>query len=182
MSKLDFGELVENYYQALFRYGMSLSRNVEEASDLVQQTFLLWAEKGHQLRDLTKVKSWLYTTLYREFLRNRRRGNRFSNDELPEAVEDFGATGKNPGRIVDGNIALEALYELDEVFRAPLTLFYLEDMAYKDIAEILDIPIGTVMSRISRAKAQLKEKLEKKNLLKGHTIQFPEKGGVIQNG
>jgi RNA polymerase sigma-70 factor (ECF subfamily) len=53
-NKLDFNELVENYYQPLYRYGMSLARNKEEASDLVQQTFLLWGEKGHQLRDQTQ--------------------------------------------------------------------------------------------------------------------------------
>lgn len=179
--KLDFGELVDNYYQPLYRYAMSLARNTEEASDLVQQTYLLWGEKGHQLRDLTKVKSWLYTTLYREFLRNRRKGSRFSSEELPAAIEDVSQEGKNPGRIADGNIALQALNELDDAFRAPLALFYLEDMAYKDIAEILDIPIGTVMSRISRAKAQLKEKLERRNRTKDHTIRFPAERKV-QNG
>jgi RNA polymerase sigma-70 factor (ECF subfamily) len=161
---------------------MSLARNKEEASDLVQQTFLLWGEKGHQLRDLTKVKSWLYTTLYREFLRNRRRGSKFSSEELPPAIEDFSSTGKNPGRIVDGNIAIQTLYKLDEAFRAPLALFYLEDMAYKEIADVLEIPIGTVMSRISRAKAQLKEKLERRDRTKDHTIQFPREGGLSQNG
>ena len=61
-----------------------------------------------------------------------------------------------------GNEAIEALHELDEVYREPLMLFYMENLAYKEIAEILDIPIGTVMSRLARGKSQLKDKLSSK--------------------
>src|ERR1044071_1030074 len=65
----DFEQMVEVYYMPLYRFALSLSREPCDAADLTQQTFLLWAAKGHQLREQSKVKTWLFTTLYREFLR-----------------------------------------------------------------------------------------------------------------
>ena len=73
---LDFKELVEKYYTPLFRFAYSLAKNEYDASDLTQQVFYIWAEKGSSLRDASKVKSWLFTSLYREFLRVRRRRRR----------------------------------------------------------------------------------------------------------
>lgn len=160
---IDFETLVSTYYQPLYRFAYSLSKSESEAADLTQQAFLIWAEKGHMLRDSTKVKSWLFTSLYREFLRLNRRGKSISQlePEIMEAHEDTSLTSSP--RQVEGHEALEALQELDPVYREPLTLFYLEDMAYKEIADLLGIPIGTVMSRLSRAKAQLKAKLSEKS-------------------
>lgn len=157
-----FETIVSAYYQPLYRFGYSLSRNEHEAGDLAQQTFYIYAEKGGSLRDPSKVKSWLFTTLYREFLRRRRKDQRMDRLE-PEALERAGGSVE-PGvrRSTDSNLALEALDEVDEVYRAPLTLFYLEDLAYKEIAETLEIPIGTVMSRLSRGKEQLREIFRRK--------------------
>jgi DNA-directed RNA polymerase specialized sigma24 family protein len=65
----DFEDLVNRYYRALYQFAFSLTRAEAEAGDLTQQTFYVWAAKGHQLRDAAKVKTWLFTTLYREFLK-----------------------------------------------------------------------------------------------------------------
>ncbi len=144
----------------LYRFALSLSRREADAADLTQQTFLLWATKGHQLRDQAKVKTWLFTTLYREFLGRKRQQDRFVDVENnPEAIsaQVVPATVVNE---MDGEIVQRALLALDEIYRVPLTLFYLRQLAYREIAETLELPIGTVMSRISRGKEQLRRALK----------------------
>lgn len=153
----DFRALVDAHYQNLYRFALSMARNGDDAADLVQQTFLRWAEKGHLLRDQTKVKSWLFTTLYREFLRLYRRGRHTSAME-PELLElETPPIAPDVVERHDSQAALEALQAVDEIYRAPLSLFYLEDLSYQEIADTLELPIGTVMSRLSRGKAQLKK-------------------------
>jgi len=158
---INFRQLVADYYQPLYRFAYSLTKNPDEAGDLTQQTFVVYAEKGDSLRDASKVKSWLFTTLYREFLRVRRRRANMSVQE-PEIIEAE-AQPVEPSLVnkLDGRSAVEALERIDEAYRAPLALFYLKQLSYKEIAETLDIPIGTVMSRLSRGKAQLKDALLK---------------------
>ena len=152
-----FTQLVDAHYTALFRFALSLARNETDACDLTQQTFYVWASKGHALRDATKAKSWLFTTLYREYLRNRRRGQRWSSiEDLPPAEADIADEEIDRVRRLDGALVMETLAAVEESFRAPLTLFYLEDFSYAEIAETLGFPIGTVMSRLSRGKAQLR--------------------------
>jgi len=156
----EFDELVDAHYQALFRFGMSLSRSADRASDLVQETFCIWAAKGDQLRDRSKAKTWLFTTLHREFLNQRRKASRFSGEPLDEAkAATVVAPEEDAVRQLDGQRAIELLGSLDETHRTPLTLFYLQQHSYKEIAEILDIPLGTVMSRLSRAKEILRRRM-----------------------
>src|ERR1700747_632118 len=73
----NFESLVTRYYRPLFQFAFSLTRSEPEARDLTQQTFLVWGTKGHQLRDASKVKTWLFSTLHHEFLKLRRRQTRF---------------------------------------------------------------------------------------------------------
>lgn len=155
----DTEELVEEFYQPLFRFAYSLAKNEPDAVDLVQQTFLRWAQKGHQLRDPSKVKSWLFTTLHREFLGGRRRVTKFPNVEMEKVEGELPNIEPNVVNKLDADIVVDALQQVDEKFRAALTLFYFKDQSYKQIAEVLEVPIGTVMSRISRGKKQLREHL-----------------------
>jgi RNA polymerase sigma-70 factor (ECF subfamily) len=157
----EFEELVDQYYQPLYRFGFSLSKNPDRAADLVQQTFVIWAQKGHQLKDRSKAKTWLFTTLYREHLGLARRSRRHPETELTEAEHELPREEEDSGRKMDAQRVLSLLGQLDEVFRAPLTLFYLQQHSYKEIARILDVPIGTVMSRISRGKDLLRKKMTK---------------------
>jgi RNA polymerase sigma-70 factor (ECF subfamily) len=154
-----FETLVAVYYESLYRFAYSLTKSADDGADLVQQTFLIWARKGQTLRDPDKAKSWLFTTLYREFLRGNRRNRSVQpiDQEMLEAREDTDTIDQV--RQMEADEAVAALHQLDPVYRDPLTLFYMEDLSYKEIAAILDIPIGTVMSRLSRGKAQLKAAL-----------------------
>ncbi len=165
MADAAFTRLVDDHYAGLYRFALSLSRSSADASDLTQQTFLRWATHGASLRDQTKAKSWLFTTLYREFLRTRRRSGR--EESLDETFESTGAEpaaedGPDLEARLDGQTVIEALQEVEETFRAPLTLFYLQDLSYLEIAETLDLPIGTVMSRLSRGKIRLRAALARR--------------------
>lgn len=170
-----FPRLVETYYAALYRFALSLTRSPADAGDLTQQTFFIWATKGESLREFAKVKSWLFTTLYREFLRSRRRDTRAAPiEELPSDQE----TPHVPHEVIDkmdAELVMQALQEIDPVFREPLSLFYLQELTYTEIAELLGVPIGTVMSRLSRGKAHLRARLAEK-AKGGRLITFPHPG------
>jgi RNA polymerase sigma-70 factor (ECF subfamily) len=158
MDELSFENLVNAHYEPLYRFALSLARSEADAGDLVQQTFYRWAAKGDQLRDSSKAKSWLFTTLHREFLGRRRHEDKFPKVEI-SLVEESELTAISPSaeKQIDGASVMSALQRLDEMYRAPLALFYLDEHSYRDIAEILEVPVGTVMSRISRGKELLRQ-------------------------
>jgi RNA polymerase sigma-70 factor (ECF subfamily) len=153
----DFEAVVAGYYEPLYRFAISLTRSEADACDLTQQTFYMWASKGHQLRDPSKAKTWLFTTLYRAFLQSRRTLIRFPHSELTEMDADLPVILPEAGRRLDAMQAVEALGQMDEVYRAPVALFYLEDCSYQEIADILEVPIGTVKSRLARGLGQLRQ-------------------------
>ena len=157
--ELDFEDLVARYYEPLYKFAFSLSLDEADACDLTQQTFYVWASKGHQLRDPAKVKTWLFTTLHRQFLESHRRTTRFPHAEIESAEWDLPVIQPAEFNALDSAAVLRALAQVDEVFQAPVALFYLEDCSYKDIAEILSVPIGTVKSRIARGIGQLQKLL-----------------------
>lgn len=158
-AKLDFKSLVASYYRPLYQFAYSLTQAESDACDLTQQTFYVWATKGHQLRDQTKVKTWLFTTLHRQFLEIRRRQTRFPHHELSDVESELPMITPQLASQLDSMQVVRALGKVDDIYQAPVALFYLEDCAYKDIAEILGIPMGTVKSRISRGIAQLQKLL-----------------------
>src|SRR5258706_14260432 len=94
---LDFEGLVARYYSSLYRFAYSLTQAEADACDLTQQTFYVWATKGHQLRDQSKVKTWLFTTLHREFLESRRRHTRFPHYELEQVDSELPSV--SPARV-----------------------------------------------------------------------------------
>jgi len=158
-SNEQFETIVSDHYEPLFRFAMSLTRSESDAGDLTQQTFYIWARKGHQLRDISKVKTWLFTTLHREFLGGRRWQSRFIHEDLDAVSDQLPTVAPESASRADCSQVLSALGKVDEVFQAAVALFYLEDCPYKDIAAILGVPIGTVKSRIARGIEQLREHL-----------------------
>ena len=155
----DFEQIVSQHYEPLYRFAFSLTRAEADACDLTQQTFYVWATKGHQLRDRSKIKSWLFTILHREFLHIRKRAVRFPHFELSDGNEDLPTISPEIVNTLDAARVFEFLGQLQEPYRAALSLFYLEDCSYKEIADILEVPLGTVRSRISRGIAQLQQSI-----------------------
>jgi len=157
MNPIDpFEAIVDEHYQALYRFALSLTRAESDACDLTQHTFYVWATKGHQLRDVSKVKTWLFTTLHRAFLETRRKQIQFPHDNVEEVSDQLEAVLPEFAHHADWSQVLLALARVDEVYQAAVALFYLEDYSYKDIAEILEVPIGTIKSRIARGIEQLR--------------------------
>jgi RNA polymerase sigma factor (sigma-70 family) len=181
MKDEEFESLVSVHYENLYRFALSLAGREADARDLVQQTFLRWGQRGWQLRDRSKAKTWLFTTLYREFLSGQRRGGRYPHVDLESAAHELPALEPETVSQMDGAMVMEALQGLDEHYRAPLTLFYLRQHSYQEIAGILEVPIGTVMSRLSRGKEALRKLLIEKGA-KGargpEVLAFPEGGRV----
>jgi len=155
----DFEGLVSRYYVSLYRFALSLTRHESDACDLTQQTFYAWARKGYQLLDRSKVKTWLFTTLHREFLQSRRKASRYSNVDVADVEHELPAVPPSLPGGADGRTIVDALSHLDPVFRAPIALFYLEEYSYLEIGRILEIPLGTVKSRISRGLRVLQQLL-----------------------
>jgi len=172
VDNLKFENLVERYYAPLYQFAFSLTRDEADSCDLVQQSFCIWAQKGHQLRDTSKVKSWLFTTLHREFLGGRRKQTRFPQVELEYAEEELPVLLPPTGSRLDTAQVLAMLGLLDEIYQAPVALFYLQDCSYNEIAAILEVPIGTVKSRLARGLGRLHQ------MLTGEKIQIPRKNNL----
>lgn len=149
-------ELIEQHSALLYRYAYRLTGDANDSEDLVQQAFLLAHQRSHQLREAEAARGWLISIVRNVFLkslRHRHRGRSLDEIEEPTAT----------GTVLDGPIHVErlqqALLELAEEFRSPLVLYYFEEFSYQEIATHMGVPIGTVMSRISRGKAYLKKRL-----------------------
>ncbi len=157
---VDYDLAVEQFYEPLHRFAVGLSGSASDAADLTQETYRVLLLKSGQIRDPQKVKSWLFTTLYREFLGQRRHARRFPDVTLDDADGELPDISATHAEDADANVVISALQTLEEKYRAPLVLFYLQDLSYKEIADVLAIPIGTVMSRLSRGKDLLRHCLE----------------------
>src|SRR5262245_41555330 len=89
ISASEFERLVNAYYRPLYRFALSLTHDEGDASDMTQQTFYMWASRGYQLRDGTRAKTWLFTTLHHEFLQARRQQRRFLRHPLEDVSEEL---------------------------------------------------------------------------------------------
>src|ERR1044072_4852114 len=118
----DFESVVALYSQPLYQFAFSLTRTEADACDLTQQTFYVWATKGHQLRDVSKVKTWLFTTLHRMFLESRRKHTRFRHYELSEVSPELPALAPEFMNRLDGQQVMEALAKVDAVYQGPVAL------------------------------------------------------------
>ncbi len=155
---MDIGRLVAEHHGVLFAYAYRLTGSVPDAEDLTQQTFLTAQQKLGQLRNLASARSWLFTILRNHFLKA-------CQKKRPQAAGDIDLNVNTiPGTVpredeIDRERLQQALGELAPNYRLVLTMFYFEDCSYREIAERLDLPMGTVMSRLARAKGHLRTTL-----------------------
>ncbi|HEX7652137.1 MAG TPA: RNA polymerase sigma factor [Verrucomicrobiae bacterium] len=159
MSQLDFESAVDSFYEGLYRFAYSLTGNADEASELTQETFARFLAKHGQIRDQAKTKAWLATTLYRTFLGWKRREIRHPHIELSQAEAELPALSPAVLDSLEHASVHAALLQMEERYRVPVALYYFEQLSYGEIAEVLEIPIGTVMSRLSRGKQMLRQAL-----------------------
>lgn len=153
-----FQQLVDEHYQSLYRYAFRLGGSADMASDLTQETFCKAQAQFAQLRDPARAKAWLFAILRNAYLHRVRTEKHHREVPLEWAEHVSQPEAKRPPEIEPAKLQ-EVLNELAEGFRTPLILFYFEEFSYRDIAEQMDLPIGTVMSRLARAKTFLRRRL-----------------------
>lgn len=149
------------YLNSLYGLALKLTRNAAAAEDLVQDTYLKAVRFSPTFRDGTNLKSWLFTILHNTFRNDRRGASRQPVDvdsdvvdRLPLASPDDDPERQLLRSTLDADLQ-EALHALPDAYREAVWLRDVEDCSYQEIAGILDVPAGTVMSRISRGRKQL---------------------------
>ena len=159
----EIAQLVAEHHQAAYRYAYRLTGSVQDAEDLTQETFLVVQRKIGQLRNIDTPRAWLFAILRNCFFKERKRWRPSLAGDMSLDVE--WVEGPSVGEDVDRDELQEVLDRLPEASRLVLVMFYFEQCSYREIAERLEMPIGTVMSRLSRAKDYLRSEL------------FPQKHG-----
>ncbi len=157
---VDMNELVDRHYAEVYRYAHRLCGSASEADDLVQEAFLTAQCKGEQIRDAAGARAWLYTVVRNVYLKQLRSPGRRRGHALEQTPEPVAACDPLELNLdFDAEALQNALLELSEEYRTPLLLYYFGDLSYREIADQMQVPIGTVMSRLSRAKSWLRDRL-----------------------
>lgn len=155
---LDLPRLVSEYSGLLYRYAFRLSGNQVDAEDLTQQTFLIAHQKLHQIRDAAAASGWLLAVMRHAYLRGERRNRVEKISSSSFNVESL-ADGAAPEPDLDREELQNAINSLPDPYKLVVLSYYFEQLSYREIAERFDLPVGTVMSRLSRAKDQLRSRL-----------------------
>lgn len=150
--------LVDEHYVSLYRYAFRLAGSAADAEDLTQEAFCKAQIHLGQLRDPARARPWLFSILRNAYL-HRARAEKQHRWVPLEVACDVSEPAPEALPEIDPDKLQLALAELPEAFRTPVILYFFEDFSYRDIADQMDLPIGTVMSRLSRAKAHLRGRL-----------------------
>jgi RNA polymerase sigma-70 factor, ECF subfamily len=168
-------QLVAEHHVAVYRYAYRLCGSTADAEDITQQTFLIAQQKLDQVREADRAGHWLLVVARNAFLKSCRRrapmpagGLEIDINSVPDRTTADSPSAETDIEPIDPQQLQAAIDELPDEFRIPLLMFYFEDASYRDIAEQLDLPPGTVMSRLSRAKSHLRRRLLGSEVPKPH--------------
>jgi RNA polymerase sigma-70 factor, ECF subfamily len=157
----DFEKLAVPLLDGLYNFACWLSGDVDEARDLVQETFVKSLKGFSSFREGTNFRAWMFRILRNTFLTSRTGLERRSTQQEDEGFTEIAASQDTPEialvRRADTELVRSAIALLAPAFQEVLLLADIEEMKYQEIAEALDIPIGTVMSRLARARRQVRE-------------------------
>jgi RNA polymerase sigma-70 factor (ECF subfamily) len=178
-----FWNLAQNQMRFLYNVAFRYVGNRYDAEDLVQETLSTACNKFHQLRDSRKFKSWMFIILRNHFLKWQRKKAQVQADEFEDGIDylselESDSIRQDAASVYERKIEAETvqsiLDKLPEKYKTVLILHYMEDSSYQEIADMLAVPVGTVMSRLSRAKQNMK-----KALLRS-TINRPQTNKVVR--
>ena len=160
--------LVDRYKDRLLNFVYRFLNDMTDAEDLVQETFLKVYKNKHAYREIAKFSTWIYTiagNLARSELRKRKRRKTYTMSDMSYDDHEFNPVdpGKDTEGIVFNSYAgeeiMKAITALQEPFKTIIILRDIQELSYEDISTILDIPMGTVKSRVNRARLKLQETL-----------------------
>lgn len=176
-----FGELVEQYRDNVYRLAYRMCGNAYDADEAAQEAFVAAWRALPNFRGDAKFSTWLYrltTNAAIDVMRREKRHQTVGDGEMIEVADDADSPQETVERTEQQEAVQKALATLSEEYREVLLLRYMEELDYAEIAEVLQLPSGTVKSRINRAKAALKAALLKSgNIFGGTSVIHTETNG-----
>ena len=184
-TRQEFEQVALPQADALYNFAVKMTRNRRDAEDLVQDAFMRAFRFFHRFEPGTNIRAWLFRILKNTYINKYRKVQRTPDQVDWAQVEEFYDTvtpddllkrHKNPEELllesgIDGRID-QAIADLPEEYRAVVLLNFVEEMSYREIAEVMEIPMGTVMSRLHRGR----------KFLQKHLHEFAEENGLLAGG
>lgn len=179
-----FKKLAYPHTRFLYNVALKYMGNPYDAEDLVQETMYAAFRNFGQLRDESKCRSWLFAILRSNFLKEKRQAVKrpflATSDTYLEVLEGVAQTdtSRDYEAKLESRSVRQFIERLPEKYKTVLILYFLEDMSYQAISDMIDVPIGTVMSRLSRAKQQMKKEMLRELVIRDAKIVDIRRSGT----